>query len=152
MTRIALVVLCTFVCSSVQAETLLSGGLRYANQVQGAGCEESQSRGRADAGEHGTKGWFWGGFAAGAGVGLIGTGAVTVGSAFSNPKPKTVPGDVEPACYKAGYKGKAKGKNITAAAIGGVVGTAAYLGVAYTACASRYGRNSSRCAISFFPN
>jgi hypothetical protein len=151
MARVALVVLCSFLASSVHAETLLDASIRHASEITTAGCEESTAKGQAAAAEHGTKGWFWGGVGAGVGVGLIGTGAITAGAAFSNPKATDIPGDVEPVCYKAGYRGEAKGKNVKAALIGGLVGTAAFLGVSYAACVNTY-RYSSDCSVSLFPH
>jgi hypothetical protein len=146
MKRLALVVLCTFVAQSVHADTLLDAGLRYAaDQAQAtSSCVDSRIQGRKDAGDHGTKGWFWGSFGAGIAAGFIGAGAVSVGAAFSNPQPEDVPSTADAGCYRDGYHGRAKSKNVTSAVIGGVVGAAVFTSAVLLACGARDG-NLNHC-------
>ena len=48
----------------------------------------------------------------------------------SSPKPDTIKAGVEESCYRDGYKGKAKSKNLVSSLIGGLVGTVVW-GVIY---------------------
>jgi hypothetical protein len=130
---IALLVLCTFVSSTVRAEGLMTAGWSAA-ALQTASCDASREKGNAAAGDHNAVGWFFGGVGAGFALGLIGTGAITAGSAFTAPKPHTIPQDVDEACYKDGYRSHAKKKNITGAVLGGVIGTAAITTIILVNC------------------
>ena len=98
--------------------------------LQAAPCDSSNATGRTDANSrHGTVGWFLGGVGAGVGLGLIGTGIITGASALGSPQPRQVPGDVNENCYREGYRGRAKGKNVKSALLGGLVGTSAWLAI-----------------------
>jgi hypothetical protein len=93
-----------------------------------ASCEASRMQGRTDAGAaHGAGGWFGGGVASGVGLGLIGTGIITGVAALGNPQPREAPVDVDASCYREGYSGRARGKNVTSSLLGGLVGTAVWV-------------------------
>lgn len=104
--------------------------------VQAPPCDDSRVQGRAAAeAQHSSLGWFAGGIGAGAGAGFIGTGVITAIPAFGSPQPKTIPPNQNEACYREGYKGKAKSKNVLSALLGGALGTAAFIGIWYVAMA-----------------
>ena len=109
------------------------GALKFnveAVSLQGAPCDSSNATGRTDANtRHGSVGWFLGGVGAGVGLGLIGTGIITGASALGSPQPRQVPADVDENCYREGYRGRAKGKNVKSAFLGGLVGTGAWLAI-----------------------
>jgi hypothetical protein len=92
-----------------------------------ATCDSSTAAGREDASRHGIAGWFIGGVGAGVALGLIGTGAIVGGSALTSPQPRQVPAGMDEACYRDGYRGRSKNKNILSALLGGLTGTAAWL-------------------------
>ena len=96
--------------------------------IQTASCDVSRATGRDDGESgHGTAGWFLGGVGAGIGLGLIGTGVITGASALAGPQPQDIPSDMQESCYREGYRGKAKSKNVVSALLGGVTGTAVWL-------------------------
>ena len=95
--------------------------------TQVATCDASKLQGRTDAGDqHGTVGWMAGGLGAGVGLGLIGTGIMLGMTALSSPKPDAIKPNMEETCYRDGYKGKGKSKNLVAALLGGLAGTAVW--------------------------
>jgi hypothetical protein len=101
--------------------------------LQPASCETARATGREDADtRHGSAGWFVGGVVSGVLVGLIGTGIITGASALTSPQPRLVPpeltGGIEN-CYRDGYKGKAKNKNVVSSLLGGLSGTAVWLAI-----------------------
>ena len=91
-------------------------------------CRESRELGQVNASmQHGYAGWFLGGIGCGVGLGLIGTGLCTGGSALTNPQPRTLLDGIDENCYRDGYRGRAKKKNILATLGGGAIGTAVWL-------------------------
>ena len=111
----------------LSTKSILSN-VRLDASFQPASCDVSTATGRQDASSrHGTAGWFLGGVGAGVGLGLIGTGIITAGSAFSGPQPQTIPDTVEEPCYREGYRSRAKNKNVVSALLGGLTGTAVWL-------------------------
>jgi hypothetical protein len=99
--------------------------------LQAPSCDTARATGREDADtRHGSAGWFIGGVGAGVLAGLIGTGAITGASALTSPQPREVPADLTGGvenCYRDGYKGKAKNKNVLSSFLGGLMGTAVWL-------------------------
>ena len=93
-------------------------------------CESARSMGENDADDrHGTAGWMLGGVGCGVGLGLIGTGIIAVGSALSNPRPDSIPSNVDEDCYRDGYRSKSKSKNMITALLGGAIGTGVWLAI-----------------------
>ena len=72
-----------------------------------------------------SSGWELGGLASGLLLSLVGTGIITGIAACSNPEPNRIPDDVFKECYKKGYTGKARSKNVLSALYGGIIGTCA---------------------------
>jgi hypothetical protein len=104
--------------------------------AQQATCDTSRATGRNDAGErHGRAGWFFGGLGSGLAATFIGAGAITAGAAFTDPQPKEIPPNVEEPCYRDGYRSAAKGKNVTSALFGGLIGSVVWI-LAYSAAVS----------------
>ena len=94
--------------------------------AQQKSCVESEARGRTDADARGLhKGWFWGGVGTTAALGVFGFLTAVVATTVK-PKPKTVPPDVDPACYTQGYGTKARHENAHSALWGSVAGMAAW--------------------------
>lgn len=98
--------------------------------MQVAACPDSKLAGKTDADDqHGTVGWFVGGIGAGVGLGLIGTGIIMGITALSSPKPSAIRAGQEEGCYRDGYKGTAKKKNLLSALYGGLVGSAVWTAI-----------------------
>lgn len=93
-----------------------------------APCDNSRSKGQLDAeARHGTAGWMLGGLGMGVGLGLIGMGVMGAASGLSNPQPKMVPPSVDESCYRAGYSGTAKRRNVISSVIGSGIGVGVFL-------------------------
>ena len=93
-----------------------------------APCVESEARGRVDADKRGlNKGWFWGSLAAGSFAHLFAVGGSTAIASAAKPKPKTVPADVDRACYTTGYGSKARKENVLSALWGSLAGTGIFI-------------------------
>ena len=93
-----------------------------------ASCDSSTGSGRTDASQrHGSVNWFGGGLLGGGLLGLIGAGVLVAAAANTNPQPDSVPSDVDEDCYRDGYRGRAKNKNMMATLGGGLLGTAAFV-------------------------
>jgi hypothetical protein len=130
-----------FVLDEVAFVFLDDGDLRDVIDIQGlargagmlsggslSDCADSKELGKAYADSvHSSTGWFIGGLATGALLGLIGTGVITIVAAVSDSKPGTIPGQVEAACYMDGYSGASRGGNTWAALGGGLLGTAIFV-------------------------
>ena len=88
----------------------------------------SFTKGKADAELlHPSSGYFLGGVASGLLFGLLGT--AVIGFAAGGDTPDYIPDDVDTKGYMDGYFKKAKSKNRSAAWMGGLIGTAARIGV-----------------------
>jgi len=85
-------------------------------------CVESEAIGRSDADARGLhKGWFWTGVGAGTVVGFLGL-LTPAFATMHKPKPKTMPSNVEPACYTTGYGNKGRHENAHSALWGSLTG------------------------------
>ena len=98
-------------------------------------CVESEALGRTDADARRLhKGWFWGGVGAGAVLGLFGL-LTPAFATIDKPKPKTVPSDVDRACYTQGYGTKGRHENAHSALWGSLVGVGVFTVLLYTGAA-----------------
>ena len=97
--------------------------VRLDTSVQLASCDESRAHGYTDAeSQHVAAKWFLGGVGSGLSLGLIGAAVVTGASALTGPQPNTIPSNVEPSCYREGYRGQATNKNRVLAFAGAWMG------------------------------
>lgn len=91
-------------------------------------CFSSRELGRSHASQqHGSAGWFLAGLGCGAGFGLIGTGACIAASALTSPQPRTLADGSNENCYREGYRGRGKKRNILSTLGGGLLGTGAII-------------------------
>lgn len=99
-------------------------------------CDSDRALGSERADELHGNGRLAGGIVAGVLLGLLGTGIAWGVAAGSNPQPKSVPASVtDESCYRDGYKSRARSKNKSNAAVGGLLGTLVWL-VIYAAASS----------------
>jgi len=87
-------------------------------------CASARVDGRRDASQQHKSGAWWQASALGFFVPLIGIGIATAAAAATNPKPTSVPPNVNSDCYLKGYRKEGKVKNIRTAFAASTIGTA----------------------------
>jgi len=86
-------------------------------------CADSEAKGRTDADQKPMhKGWFWGGFAAGAITGIYGVAGAPIVAATIKPKPKDIPAGVDQSCYAQGFGSKGRHEHTLTAFLGSLAG------------------------------
>lgn len=92
--------------------------------MQIGSCADARAQGRRDAAVKHNANWWWLSIPAGFFLPLIGIGAATAAAAMSHPEPKTIPINVDSACYRDAYGDRARTPNMWTALAGSTIGTA----------------------------
>ena len=93
-------------------------------------CDQSRTLGREEADTyHSGAVWFLLGMGSGAVLSLPGAATLTGVSAIFAPKPVLIPTGVNETCFRRGYGGKGRSKNVINALAGGLIGTLAWVGL-----------------------
>jgi hypothetical protein len=91
-------------------------------------CADSEAKGRTDADmKPMSKGWFWGGFGAGALTGIYGVAGAPIVAATIKPKPKTIPAGVDQSCYVQGFGSKGRHEHTLTAFFGSLAGLGVWI-------------------------